>query len=96
MRSRLAQDALGEIGPAAMPFSNYGVEPERIEAMREAFHRVCNVLRLDYDADDQMTEFVAEKIVSLVRAGELDPERLCIAVLGELESQPGAMDERAA
>jgi hypothetical protein len=25
-----------------MPFSNYGLEPERIEAMREAFDRVCN------------------------------------------------------
>jgi hypothetical protein len=64
--------------------------------MREAFHRVCNVLRLDYDTDDQLTELVIEKIVSLVKAGDLDPERLCIAVLAELESQPGVMNERAA
>jgi hypothetical protein len=54
------------------------------------------VLRLDCGADDQITELVVEKIVSLVKAGELDPVRLCIAVLSELKSTPSAADERAA
>jgi hypothetical protein len=78
-----------------MPFSKYNLEPEHIEAVRAAFYRVCNALRLDCGADDQITEFVVDKIVSLVKAGELDPERLCDAVLSELKSTPSAADERA-
>jgi hypothetical protein len=29
-----------------MPFSKYAVDPEQIEAMRAAFHRLCDVLRI--------------------------------------------------
>ena len=35
-----------------------------------------------------MTEIVVMKIVELAKAGELDPERLCIGVIAELESAP--------
>jgi hypothetical protein len=69
-----------------MPFSTYAVDPERIEAMQAAFHRVCDVLQLHGNTDDLMTELVAMKIIELAKGGELDPERLCIAVLAELES----------
>jgi hypothetical protein len=41
-----------------------------------------------------MTEFVVAKIVEIAKTGELDPERLCIAALAELES--GASDKKAA
>jgi hypothetical protein len=73
---------------ATMPFSKHNIDPEHIEAMRAAFHRVCDVLQLNCDADDPMTEIVVMKIVELAKAGELDPERLCIAVMAGLDDAP--------
>jgi hypothetical protein len=70
-----------------MPFSEY-IDPERIEVMRAAFNRVCDVLRLECSKDDPMTEIVVEKIVELAKDGELDPERLCIDTLAALQSPP--------
>jgi hypothetical protein len=67
-----------------MPFSKFDVDPDQIEAMRAAFHRICGVLQLDCEVDDPMTELVCEKIVEMAMAGELDPERLSIAVLAGL------------
>ena len=74
---------------ATMPFSKH-IDPEHIEAMRAAFHRVCDVLQLNCDADDPMTEIVVMKIVELAKAGELDPERLCLAVIADLDDAPRA------
>jgi hypothetical protein len=76
--------AMGE----TMPFSKFDVDPEHIEAMRAAFHRVCDILQLKCDAGDPTTEIVVMKIVELAKTGELDPERLCIGVLAELELAP--------
>jgi hypothetical protein len=75
---------------ATMPFSKYNIDPEHIEAMRAAFHRVCDILQLNCDADDPMTEIVVMKIVELAKAGELDPERLCIAMMADLDNAPQA------
>jgi hypothetical protein len=75
---------------ATMPFSKHNIDPEHIEAMRAAFHRVCDVLQLNCEADDPMTEVVVMKIVELGKAGELDPERLCLAVFAELDCAPQA------
>ena len=58
-----------------MPFSKHGVDSEHIEAMRVAFHRVCDVLQLDCGRADQMTEIVVMKIVELAKIGEYDPVR---------------------
>jgi hypothetical protein len=71
-----------------MPFSKYIIDPEHIETMRAAFHRVCDVLQLDCGTEDPMTEIVVMKIVELTRGGELDPERLCIDTLAALASSP--------
>jgi hypothetical protein len=46
-----------------MSFSQYHVEPAHIEAMRSAFHRVCEVLLLKCDNEDPMTEVIVSKIV---------------------------------
>jgi hypothetical protein len=77
---------------ATMPFSKHNIDPEHIEAMRAAFHRVCDILHLNCNADDPMTEIVVMKIVELAKAGELDCERLCLAVMADLDdvSQAGA------
>ena len=69
-----------------MPFTNHDLDPEHIESMRAAFYRVYDVLNLDCDADDPMTELVVTKIVELAKAGDLDPERLCIGVLAEIDA----------
>jgi hypothetical protein len=71
-----------------MPFSKYTVDPEHIEAMRAAFRRVCDILQLDCGHEDPMTEIVVMKIVNLAKAGELDPEQICIDVLAELGTPP--------
>jgi hypothetical protein len=75
-----------------VPFSKYEVDPERIEAMRAAFHRVCDALQLTGDRDDPITEVVAMKIYALANSGELDPERLCAAVLASLDAFKGPED----
>jgi hypothetical protein len=66
---------------ATMPFSQHNIDPQHIEALRAAFRRVCDILQLNCEADDPMTEIVVMKIVELAKAGELDPERLCLAVM---------------
>jgi len=67
-----------------MPFSNHTVESGLMEAMRAAFHRVCDVLQLSCDREDPLTEIIVTKIVELAKAGESDPEMLCFGVLAEL------------
>jgi hypothetical protein len=68
-----------------MPFSRYKIaDSDLMEAMHEAFHRVCNILQLSGDREDPLTEIVVEKIVELAKAGERDPEILCIDVLAGL------------
>jgi hypothetical protein len=92
-RPRKREHAMG----AAMPFSKFNVDPEHIEAMRAAFRRVCDVLQLDCGRDDPMTELIVMKIVERAKAGELDPERLCIDVLAQLRPpQPSAESEGTA
>ena len=79
-----------------MPFAKYTVDPERIEAMRAAFHRVCDVLQLDCGTQDRMTERIVMKIVELAKTGELDPERLCIDTLAEVEPPPASASKAGA
>jgi hypothetical protein len=67
-----------------MPFSKYNIEPERVEAMRAAFHRVCDALLLEDDRGDLMTEEIAAKIIELAEAGEHDAQRLAEVVLNDL------------
>jgi hypothetical protein len=71
-----------------MQLTTYTVDTDKIEAMRAAFYRVCDVLRLDGYTDDLMTEVIAIKIMELAKGDILDPERLCISVLAELEPSP--------
>jgi hypothetical protein len=67
-----------------MPFSKYNIDPEHIEAMRAAFHGVCDALLLKCDRDDPMTEVIADKIFALAKAGERDANRLTELVLNDL------------
>jgi hypothetical protein len=58
---------------------------DHIEAMHAAFRRVSDILQLDRSQDELLTEIIVLKIVELAKAGERDPEVLCIDVLAELE-----------
>ena len=85
---------------AAMPFSGYDADSDLMEAMRAAFHRICDVLQLACDREDPLTEVVVTKIVELAKTGERDPEKLCFAVLADLdmplqEAIPRSAPERA-
>jgi hypothetical protein len=76
---------------ATMPFSKLDVDPDHIESMHEAFRRVCDILQLQCGREDPLTELVVMKIMELARAGERDPEILCIdtlAALGTREATP--------
>ena len=64
-----------------MPFSKYQIDPDHIEAMRSAFYKVCDALLLKGELDDPMTGVIADKIVALAKAGELDADRLAELVL---------------
>jgi hypothetical protein len=79
---------------ATMPFSKYNADfnADLMEAMRAAFYRVCDILRLSGDREDPLTEIVIEKIVELAKAGERDPEVLCIDVLAQLEMPDAGHD----
>jgi hypothetical protein len=71
---------------ATMQFSKLQLDPEHIEAMHDAFRRVCDILQLSCDREDPLTEIVVLKIMELAKSGERDPEILCIDVLAELEA----------
>jgi hypothetical protein len=71
---------------ATMQFSRLQLDPEHIEAMHDAFRRVCDILQLSCDREDPLTEIVVLKIMELAKSGERDPEILCIDVLAELEA----------
>jgi hypothetical protein len=85
---------------ATMPFSKYTVESDLMEAMRAAFHRVCDILQLSCDREDRLTDLVVTRIVELAKAGERDPDILCFTLLAELETPlheaiPRSSPERA-
>jgi hypothetical protein len=77
---------------AIMPFSKYDADAEHIAAMRAALSRLCDVLQIG-DADDSLTEVLVLKIGRLAKSGELDPERLCVGVLAELDAPPAKTDD---
>ena len=82
---------------ATMPFSKYNADfnADLMEAMRAAFYRVCDILRLSGDREDPLTEIVVEKLVELAEAGERNPEVLCIDVLTQLEMPAQEATSRA-
>ena len=73
--------------------------PHHMEAVHIAFHKVCDVLFLNGDVGDSVTDFIVNKIVNLVKAGEHDPDRFTWIVLdhlmdeGALSSQPHTSPE---
>jgi hypothetical protein len=71
------RDALNDSG-------KHHIDPAQTEAMRSAFHKLCDALMLGCDGDDPMTEFIVTKIVALAKAGEHHASRLVELVLNDL------------
>jgi hypothetical protein len=67
-----------------MPFRKHHIDPAHIEAMRSAFHKVCDALLLKGNVDDPMTEIIANKVVALANPGEHDANRLAELILKDL------------
>jgi hypothetical protein len=60
-------------------------DPDAVTAMTAAYERACTALDL-VDRTDPLTEIIAKMIIERAKRGELDPVRLCEAVLDELRS----------
>jgi len=60
-------------------------DPDAVKALTAAYERACTTLNL-VDRTDPLTEIIAKMIVERAKRGELDPVRLCEAVLDELRS----------
>jgi hypothetical protein len=70
-----------------MPFSKLKLlYPEQMEALHEAFRRVCDILKIDCSGDEKLTELVVLKIVELAKTGERNPEVLCIDTIAAFEA----------
>jgi hypothetical protein len=50
---------------ATVPFRNHNLDSQHIEAMRAAFEPVCDVLQLNGNTEDPLTELVVLEIVKL-------------------------------
>jgi hypothetical protein len=73
-----------------MTFARHDIDPAHIEAMRSAFRKVCEKLRMNCRVDDPATDPIVLKIVEIAKAGELDPDRLCDQVVREFRPGGGS------
>jgi hypothetical protein len=72
-----------------MTFARHDIDPAHIEAMRSAFRKVCQKLRMNCTVDDPATDLIVLKIVEIAKTGELDPDQLSDRVVHEFGSKPG-------
>ena len=63
--------------------TNTAFDPPAIKAMTTAYDSVCAALHV-VEPKDPLSETIAKQIIERAKRGELDPLRLCEAVLGEL------------
>ena len=63
-----------------MPFSKYTVDPHRLEAMCDAFPRVCGVLQLDCCSGDQMILQIANELLPNLGMEGIRRQRLEFAI----------------
>jgi hypothetical protein len=71
----------------------FDLEGERV--LRLAFEMVCLALRTG-DCDDYVKQAIATKLITLAKAGECDPDRLCEEVVKDIRTpQQWATSEAA-
>jgi hypothetical protein len=65
-------------------------ESQPADVVRRAFQKACDVLQLEMGTSDPLTDLVMTEIVKLVKAGDIDPERVCHKVLIGISEQLGS------
>jgi hypothetical protein len=74
-----------------MPITSFlhreNFDPETIRVMGVAFEMTCLALRIVH-ADERAYQLIANKIVTLARAGVLHPDLLCERALEAIRAQP--------
>jgi hypothetical protein len=71
----------------------FDLEGERV--LRLAFEMVCLALKTG-DCDDYVKQAIATKLITLAKAGERDPDRLCEEVVKDIRTpQQWAASEAA-
>jgi len=66
--------------------SSGAFDPDAVKAMTAAYEAACTALALA-DRTDALTHTIAKMIIERAKRGELDPVRLCEAVLDDLRSK---------
>jgi hypothetical protein len=83
--------AAGSAETRSMPIrphlDGHKFDPETIRVMGLAFEMALAALRL-INRGDPANEVIAQKIITLAKAGERDPERLCEGVLKDFRKPP--------
>ena len=62
-------------------------DPETVKALCDAYDRACTSLH-DRGQPDIVNEVIAERIISLAKKGERDPDKLCEGALVALSGTP--------
>lgn len=71
-------------------FYGTAFDPETVKALCDAYERACTSLH-DGGQPDIVKEVIAERIITLARQGERDPDKLC---QGALVALSGTLFER--
>ena len=66
--------------------SNGAFDPDAVSALADAYAHACAALAVA-DRADPLNETIAKMIIERAKRGELDPVRLCEAVLEEVRSE---------
>ena len=61
-------------------FYSTAFDPETVKALCDAYDRACQLLH-DAGRPDVVNEVIAERIISLAKQGERDPDKLCAGAL---------------
>ena len=68
-------------------FYGTAFDPETVKSLCDAYDRACTSLH-DRGQPDIVNEVIAERIISLAKKGERDPDKLCEGALVALSGTP--------
>jgi hypothetical protein len=71
--------------PISRLLQNSAFEPAEVEALTEAFERICRELKLARGVDDSMRELVARKVIGFAECGSRNQELVRASVLTEVQ-----------
>ena len=72
--------------PFVSPFSQASSDPKLVDVMDNAYAKACRMLH-DKGQPAVVQEVMAGRIIEIVKAGERDPDRICLRVMADLGLQ---------